>query len=270
MVWEGEHPLLMGILNVTPDSFSDGGRFLATDRAVQQAFTLLDEGADLLDIGGESTRPGAAPVGADEEIRRVVPVIQGVLARLPNTVISIDTSKARVAAAALEAGACIVNDVTALGDPEMPYVVRDGAEGVALMHMRGTPRTMQRNTRYDDVVDEVSDYLRRRIDVALSAGVRESAICIDPGIGFGKSFEANCALIAATDRFAELGYPVLVGASRKAFIGALTGVTDAADRVFGSVGAAIAAASRGAAVLRVHDVAATRQALTVWRAVESA
>ena len=268
-------PLVMGIVNTTPDSFSDGGRFVVGDQvrvdaAVEHALRLLDEGAHLIDVGGESTRPGAEAVGAAEETERVVPVIEGVLAARPGAVISVDTSKASVARAALDAGARWVNDVTGLGDPELGSVcARAGCE-LVLMHMRGTPRTMQANTSYDDLVGEILAGLRDSVARAVDAGVDPARILVDPGVGFGKSFEDNPRLIAAVPRFAALGHRVLIGASRKGFIGRLTGVERASERVHGSVGAALAAAARGAHVVRVHDVAATVQALAVFRAVMAA
>ena len=260
----------MGIVNVTPDSFSDGGRFAAREQAVAHAVQLAAEGADWIDVGGESTRPGAAPVPAEVERERVVGVIADVVARLPEVTVSVDTSKAGVAAAALAAGAHVVNDVTALGDPDMAAVCADHGAGVVLMHMRGTPATMQRRTRYDDLVEEVCGFLAERADYAIEAGIEAGHLHLDPGLGFGKAPLDNPALIAATPRLVALGFPVLIGASRKRFIGDLTGVTEAAQRVAGSVGAAIAAVACGASVVRVHDVAATCQALAVYRAVMEA
>ena len=244
----------MGILNVTPDSFSDGGRWRTTEDAVQQGLALVAEGADILDIGGESTRPGAAEVPADEELQRVVPVIEA-LARQTPVPISVDTRKSAVARAALAAGASIVNDVTALGDPEMAAVVREAGAGVVLMHMRGTPETMQRAPQYTDVVEEVRACLAARIEAALAAGIGRGQILIDPGIGFGKTTAHNLALLGALEKFAELA-PVLVGASRKRFIGEITGAP-MDGRLAGSLTVAVWSVMRGAAVLRVHDVAAT-------------
>ncbi len=266
----GRGPRILGIVNVTPDSFSDGGAFLDPNAAVAHGIRLLAEGADWLDVGGESTRPGAAGVSTEEEAARVVPVIAGLLRQCPEAVISVDTSKAVVAARALEAGARIVNDVSALGDPEMgPLCARAGAT-VVLMHRRGTPATMQADTTYEDLVGEVEHFLRQRAEAARAWGIAAERILLDPGLGFGKAPADNPALIAAVPRLRRLGYPMLIGASRKRFIGGLTGVTEAAERVHGSVGAALAAAAKGADVLRVHDVAATRQALTVFQAVEHA
>jgi dihydropteroate synthase len=260
----------MGILNVTPDSFSDGGRFLDPDTAVDHGLHLLDSGADWLDVGGESTRPGSRPVSVEEELTRVIPVIRGLRRARPGSTLSIDTTKAEVAARAIEEGARVVNDVTALSDPEMgPLCARTEVE-LVLMHMRGTPGTMQHDTTYEDLVGEVESFLRDRAEAAMAHGVQHERILVDPGIGFGKAPLRNPELIAAVPRFAALGFRVVVGASRKQFLGALTGVSNPEDRVAGSIGAAIAAAVRGADVLRVHDIAATRQALTVFQAVESA
>jgi dihydropteroate synthase len=263
------HPraLVMGIVNTTPDSFSDGGRYLAPEAAVAHGLRLLDEGADLLDIGGESTRPGAAPVSPADQKRRVIPVIEGILTARPDTVVSVDTASAAVAEAGLDAGARWVNDVTALGDPDMaPLCAERGCE-LVLMHMRGEPRTMQRDTVYDDLVGEVITFLGERVARAVAAGVDRDRIVLDPGLGFGKAPTDNPRLIAAVPRLRQGGHRVLIGASRKRFVGALTGVEQPADRVYGSVGAALAAASLGADVLRVHDVAATVQALAVQAAV---
>jgi dihydropteroate synthase len=257
----------MGIVNVTPDSFSDGGRFLNPDRAVAHAVRLLDEGADWIDVGGESTRPGATPLPARDEIARVVPVIRGVLTLRSDARVSIDTSKAVVAAAALEAGARMVNDVSALSDPEMGDLCARSQARVVLMHMRGGPGTMQDDTTYADLVGEVAAFLSARAERALGCGIPATSILLDPGVGFGKASGDNPELIAAVPRLRSLGYPILIGASRKRFIGELTGVQDASARAMGSVGAALAAASLGAAVLRVHDVAATRQALAVYLAI---
>jgi len=263
-------PLLMGVVNATPDSFSDGGRFLRSADAIDQALRLLDEGAAWVDVGGESTRPGAAPVQADDEIDRVLPVIEGIVRARPDAIVSVDTSKAVVARRALDAGARVVNDVTALSDPDLgPLCARAGCD-VVLMHSRGTPATMQQDTAYEDLVAEVETFLADRIARARRDGIAAERILVDPGLGFGKAPRDNPALIAAVPRFARLGHRVLIGASRKRFVGDLSGVPVAADRVHGSVGAALAAATRGAHVLRVHDVAATRQALAVFLAVERA
>ena len=256
-------PLLMGIVNVTPDSFSDGGRFHSPEAAVTHALTLLDEGADWLDVGGESTRPGAQAISAAEETRRVVPVIQRVLARRPEALVSVDTSKACVAAEALAVGARMVNDVTALADPEMSKVcARSGAQ-VVLMHMRGTPPMMQSDTRYADLEAAVRAFLEDAVARALAGGLSRAQLLVDPGLGFGKASLDNPRLIRAIPHLRHLGR-VVVGASRKRFVGELSGVSAPAERVHGSVGAALAATLAGAAVLRVHDVGATRQALDVF------
>jgi dihydropteroate synthase len=253
-----DRPRIMGILNVTPDSFSDGGRWLDPDAAVRRGVELVAEGADILDIGGESTRPGAAEVPADEELRRVTPVIEA-LARQVAVPLSVDTRRSLVARAALAAGAAIVNDVSALGDPEMAAVVRAAGAGVVLMHMRGTPADMQRAPQYEDVVAEVRAFLAVRIEVAAAAGIGRERIVIDPGLGFGKTTAHNLALLGALERLALLA-PVLVGASRKRFIGELTGAP-VDGRLAGSLTVAVWSVLRGAAILRVHDVAATRAAV---------
>jgi dihydropteroate synthase len=259
----------MGIVNVTPDSFSDGGRHATTAAAVEHGLRLVAEGAGWLDVGGESTRPGAEPVDAVTERARVVPVIEALAARA-GVPVAVDTSKASVAEAAIGAGARIVNDVTAFSDPAMaPLVARAGVE-VVLMHHRGDPRTMQRDIRYDDLVGEVLGFLRDRVRAAIDAGVAPERVLVDPGVGFAKAPRDNPRLIAAVPRLAEIGHRVVVGASRKRFVGDLTGVADPAQRVHGSVGAALAAAALGADVLRVHDVAATVQALAVYRAIVEA
>ena len=258
-------PAVYGILNVTPDSFSDGGRAATTAAAIDRGLALLDEGADALDVGGESTRPGAAPVSEHDERSRVVPVIAGLLRARPDLVISIDTAKAGVAQAALDVGAAVVNDVTGLRDPAMRRVCAAAGVPVVLMHMRGTPQTMAGHAVYGDVVAEVHAELAERCAVACADGVRPERLAVDPGIGFAKELDHNLAILRSVARFRDLG-PVWIGASRKRFIGALTGVDAPAERLGGSVGAALAAARAGAAVLRVHDVAATRQALTVFAA----
>ena len=258
---------IMGIVNVTPDSFSDGGMYLDPEAAIAHGRELLAEGADLLDVGGESTRPGAAEVPAGEERERVLPVI-GVLAAAGATV-SVDTSKAEVAAAAIDAGAAIVNDVTALADPGMAAVCADRGVELILMHMQGTPRTMQENPTYDDVVDDVRAFLEQRIETAIAAGVPRSKIWIDPGIGFGKTLDHNLELIKRLGELRELGCPVLLGVSRKSFLGKLTG-SPVDERLGGSIAAALLGIQAGADALRVHDVAATRDALMVLDAVEGA
>jgi dihydropteroate synthase len=258
---------VMGIVNVTPDSFSDGGRWAATDAAVAHGLVLAGQGADVLDVGGESTRPGAAAVSLEEELRRVVPTVRE-LARQTDVPVSVDTSKAEVARQALAAGACIVNDVTALtGDPAMGAVVAASGAGVVLMHMRGTPRDMQCEPRYDDVIAEVYAALAGYVAAARQAGVAGAAMLVDPGIGFGKTGRHNLELLAGLARFADLA-PVLVGASRKRFIGELTGAPVEA-RLAGSLAVAVWCARQGAAVVRVHDVRETCDALRVWAGLEA-
>jgi dihydropteroate synthase len=268
----GPDPVLLGVLNVTPDSFSDGGDFLDPEKAASRAATMLHEGAQVIDVGGESTRPGSDPVPLEEEARRrVLPVIRAVLAEKPSTIVSIDTYRAATAEAALEAGARIVNDVTALrADPRMARLVADAHCPVVLMHMLGEPKTMQRDPRYDDVVREVRDFLAERVEHATAAGVEPENVILDPGIGFGKTAEHNLALLRHLDRLVELGFPLLVGASRKRFIGRITGVEEAKDRVFGTVAANVVAYEKGATLFRVHDVRANREALAVARAVLNA
>jgi dihydropteroate synthase len=253
---------IMGVLNVTPDSFSDGGEWFAHEAAVARGRELVAQGAEIVDVGGESTRPGAAPVAAGEELARVVPVVEA-LAGGPAQV-SVDTSKAEVARAALAAGATYVNDVTALrGDPAMAALVADAACDVCLMHMLGEPRTMQEDPRYDDVVSEVKAFLEERMAVAVAAGVAEERIQLDPGIGFGKTLEHNLALLRRLGEIVALGRPVVVGTSRKSFLGRITGRDDPHQRVFGTVATNVLALERGAEVFRVHDVAAARDALAV-------
>jgi dihydropteroate synthase len=252
---------LMGIVNVTPDSFSDGGRFLAPDRAIAHARELAAGGADLLDIGGESTRPGAREVSTEEELARVAPVLEGI--RDVDAPISIDTSKAAVAVASLDAGAEIVNDVTALRhDPALAGLCAERECTVVLMHMQGTPRTMQENPTYDDVVDDVKAFLAERIEFAVGEGIAEERIWVDPGIGFGKTVDHNLELLRRLAELRELGRPVVVGSSRKRFIGELTG-REVDDRLGGTIASNVLALRAGADVLRVHDVAESRQALLV-------
>jgi dihydropteroate synthase len=258
-------PLLMGIVNITPDSFHDGGKFAATGDAIAQARRLIEEGADLLDLGGESTRPGAAPVTAEEELRRVLPVLEAV--RALGVPVSIDTRQPAVMRAVLAAGAAMINDVNALRASGAVEAISETDASVCLMHMQGEPRTMQQAPRYADVVGEVTAFLAARIDVCVAAGIDRGRIVVDPGFGFGKRLEDNLALARALPELAKLA-PVLVGFSRKSMIGALTGRAATGDRLAGSVSAALWAAWRGAAILRVHDVAATRDALAVWRQLE--
>jgi dihydropteroate synthase len=264
----GPDPILMGVLNVTPDSFSDGGDFFDPERAAARAATMLDEGAQIIDVGGESTRPGSDPVSPEEEARRVVPVIREIMAERPDAIVSVDTYRSGTAEAALEAGARVVNDVTALrGDPRLADVVAGARCPVVLMHMLGEPKTMQSDPRYGDVVREVRDFLAARAEDAIAAGVEEENVILDPGIGFGKTLEHNLALLNDLDSIVELGFPVLVGASRKSFIGRITGVEEAKDRLFGTVAASVIAYERGATLFRVHDVRANREALAVAGAV---
>ena len=268
---QGPGPALFGILNVTPDSFSDGGDFLDPEAAARHAELLLDEGADAIDVGGESTRPGSDPVSEEEELRRVVPVVRSILEARPGAVVSVDTYRARTAEAALDAGARIVNDVTALrGDPRMAALVADAGCPVVLMHMLGEPKTMQREPRYDDVTQEVRDFLGERAEYANAAGVDAENIVLDPGIGFGKTLAHNLTLLRRLDAIVGLGFPVLLGASRKRFIGAITGTEVAKGRVFGTVATTVLGYERGATLFRVHDVGANREALAVAEAVRSA
>ncbi|MDX9867649.1 MAG: dihydropteroate synthase [Kiritimatiellia bacterium] len=263
------HTLVMGIVNVTPDSFSDGGLYADPERAIAHGLRLAAEGAELLDVGGESTRPGAEEVGAEEEARRVVPVIQALAGR-GGVPVSVDTRHAAVARAALEAGACAVNDVRPFTeDAEMVRLVRDSGAGVVLTHMRGTPRTMSGLAQYGDVVGEVEAMLRDALTRAAECGIGRERILLDPGIGFAKDTAHSIALLAATARLARLG-PLLVGASRKRFLGEVCGEPDARERAGGSVGAAVWCALHGAAVVRAHDVKATRQALAVVRRLAEA
>ena len=251
----------MGILNVTPDSFSDGGLFLDPDAAVAHGRELAADGAEIVDVGGESTRPGAAEVSAAEEVERTAPVVAGLTAAgIP---VSIDTSKAAVAEAALDAGARMVNDVTALnGDPALAALCADRDCEVALMHMQGTPRTMQENPTYGDVVEDVRAFLAERIEVATAAGIDEERIWIDPGIGFGKALEHNLELLRRLGELRDLGRPILIGTSRKSFIGKLTG-RDVGDRLGGTIASNVLALRAGAEMLRVHDVREMREACLV-------
>jgi len=254
---------IMGVVNVTPDSFSDGGAFLDRDAAMRHGLRLAFEGADLLDVGGESTRPGADPVSEAEELRRVIPVIEGIRARNADVRISIDTSKAAVAAAALDAGADYVNDVTALrADPDMAGLVAERGAGVCLMHMVGTPRTMQSAAHYDDVVAEVKGFLAGRIEAAVAAGIARERIEVDPGIGFAKTIEHNLELLRRLGELTELGRPIVLGTSRKSFLGRITG-RETAERVPATLATVVMGYERGAEVFRVHDVAAARDALAV-------
>jgi dihydropteroate synthase len=258
-------PLLMGIVNVTPDSFSDGGRFLDAAAAVERAIQLVADGVDLLDIGGESTRPGAAAVSDDEELARVMPVIRRLVGEI-DVPISIDTRKASVAEAAIGAGAEIVNDVSGLeGDPRMVEVIAGTGVGICVMHMQGTPDTMQLAPTYENVVVDVHGYLRDRREALVSAGVERERICLDPGIGFGKTYEHNLALLEHCRELVALGSPVLVGHSRKRFLGRLVG-DENADRTAATIGVALGLAGQGVQILRVHDVRPVREALLAFEA----
>jgi dihydropteroate synthase len=262
-------PSVMGVLNVTPDSFSDGGEYVDPDRAAERARDLVDEGAAIVDVGGESTRPGSAGVPLDEELRRVVPVLERLAGAVP---ISVDTSKADVARRALDLGAVMVNDVTALrGDPDLAAVVAEHGAHLCLMHMRGEPRTMQESPYYEDVVSEVAAFLEERLEHAVSAGIAEARICLDPGIGFGKTTEHNLELLSGLGTIAGLGRPVLVGISRKRFLARLLGDQRS---IRGSLGAGVACAvlayERGASIFRVHDVREHVDALAVARALAPA
>jgi dihydropteroate synthase len=258
-------PLLMGVLNVTPDSFSDGGKFMEPKAAIDHALKLVADGANILDIGGESTRPYSEPVSAEEELSRVLPVIESLRTqtRIP---ISIDTSKATVAQAAIDAGAEIVNDITAFtGDPGMIAVAQQSGVGVCAMHMQGTPQTMQDNPRYRDVVADLLHFLRDCRDMLVAAGIAQDRICLDPGIGFGKTMEHNLALLKHAESFHELGCPLLFGPSRKGFIGQML-ASKTADRTAATVGICCALAAQGVQVLRIHDVLPVRQALSLFEA----
>jgi dihydropteroate synthase len=256
---------LMGVVNVTPDSFSDGGLYLDPEAAIAHGLELVGDGAEILDVGGESTRPGAAAVPVEEELRRVAPVVAGLTGA--GAEISVDTSKAAVAAAALAAGATIVNDVTALrGDPEMAALCAKRAATVVLMHMQGEPRTMQDDPRYGDVVAEVRDFLAARLEAAVAAGIAEERVWLDPGIGFGKAGAHNMELLRRLGELRELGRPLVVGTSRKSFIGKVDG-SAADERLGGTIASSVLAAAEGADVLRVHDVAEMRQALRLTAAI---
>lgn len=261
----GMRPLIMGIVNVTPDSFSDGGKFTDPQIAIDHALQLASSGADILDIGGESTRPYSNPVTVQEESDRVIPVIAGLAART-SVPISIDTTKAFIAQQAIEAGAEIINDVTGLeGDPEMISIAKSSGAGLCVMHMQGTPQTMQDNPSYQDVVAEIHEYLKQRKDWLESQGIPREKICLDPGIGFGKTHQHNLELMANSFQFHDLGCPLLVGHSRKGFIAKLLQEKEC-DRVYGTIGGTLALAAQGIQVIRVHDVLATHQALEVFSA----
>lgn len=258
-------PLIMGIVNITPDSFSDGGRLDDAQAAIRHALKLQEEGADILDVGGESTRPGAAAVPADEEIRRILPVIEALAGR--GCVVSVDTMKPEVMRAALDAGAAMVNDVMALCAPGALEVVAASDAAVCLMHMQGEPRSMQQAPRYADVVEDVRRFLQGRVQACEAAGIARERLVVDPGFGFGKTLEHNLALLRHLNRLTEWGVPVLVGLSRKSMLGTLTG-RDVDAREFAGVAAHLAAVARGARLIRVHNVTAMRDALAIWNAVE--
>jgi dihydropteroate synthase len=259
-------PVIMGVVNATPDSFSDGGLFLDADAAVEQGRRLAAEGAHILDVGGESTRPGAEPVAEDEELRRVLPVIERLAddAGAPDVRISIDTTKSAVAAAALDAGAGIVNDVSAFRfDPALAGLVAESEVDCCLMHMLGEPRTMQQDPRYEDVVSEVKVFLEERLAFAVGEGVAEERVWLDPGIGFGKTVEHNLELLRRLDEIVAIGRPVVIGTSRKSFLGKLAGGRDEGERLPGTIATNVLAFERGATVFRVHDVAPNADALAV-------
>lgn len=260
-----QRPLVMGILNVTPDSFSDGGRHFAPQAAIEHGLRLVAEGADLLDIGGESTRPYSEPVGASEELGRVLPVMEALACQIA-TPLSIDTSKAAVAREAVAAGAVIINDITGLlGDPAMVPLAAETGVGVCAMHIQGTPQTMQDDPTYTDIVEEIFAYLRKRRDSLAAAGIAADRIALDPGIGFGKTHQHNLTLLAGCRRLHDLGCPLLVGPSRKGFIGKVLGDKHA-QRLYGTIGVALSLASQGVQIVRVHDVRAVREALSLFAA----
>jgi len=263
----GGRTLVMGILNVTPDSFSDGGKFLDPEAAVARGVRMLAEGADIVDVGGESTRPGSEPVSEAREIERVVPVIAA-LSRLPGALVSVDTTKARVAEEALAAGAAIINDVTALrGDPRMASVAAASGAGVVLMHMLGSPKSMQESPVYGDVVAEIAAFLKERMAAAAAAGIARDAVVVDPGIGFGKTLEHNLEILRRLREFAALGRPLLVGPSRKSFIGGILDGLPPKDRLEGTAAAVALCAAGGAAIVRVHDVLAMSRVVRVADAI---
>lgn len=265
-----QQPRIMGILNITPDSFSDGGKFMSVDGAVTYALRMIDEGADIIDIGGESTRPGAQPVRAEEEIRRVAPVIEAIR-RQSDIPISIDTYRSATAEAALSAGADMINDISALRfDSDMARLAAERRVPVVLMHMQGDPKTMQSHPTYDDCVREIAAFFAERIQCATAAGIKRSKLILDPGIGFGKRPEDNLAILARLDEFICFHLPLLVGASRKSFIGIVDATAAADQRLGGSVAAAVIAVMNGANIVRVHDVRETVQAIRIVNAVSKA
>lgn len=256
----------MGVINITPDSFSDGGLYASTERALAHADRMIEEGVDWLDVGGESTRPGSANVSKEEELRRIIPVVEALASR--KVPVSVDTSKPEVMGAAIAAGAAMINDICALQAPGALEAVSDGGVAVCLMHMQGNPRIMQNNPQYRDVVMEVKDFLRVRLEAAQAAGLTKDRLVIDPGFGFGKNQDHNIQLLRHLDRFLDLGVPIMVGLSRKSMLGKITGNT-VGERIHASVAAALIAVAKGASIVRVHDVKATRDALAVYNAVNS-
>lgn len=264
----GKQPLIMGVLNVTPDSFSDGGKYFSFNAALSRAEELIKEGADIIDIGGESSRPGALPITAEEELQRVLPVIKAVKEKY-DAVISIDTYKIEVAKQAINAGAEIVNDITGLRhSPEMRELIARTGVGIVIMHMQGTPQNMQQSPAYSDVVEEIGEFLEIQIQEARIAGIKEEQIVIDPGIGFGKTLQHNLEILASLQQIkGRCQRPLLIGVSRKSFIGKLLGDIPPEERIYGSIGAAIAAVRNGADIVRVHDVRATREALNLYQEI---
>lgn len=261
-----KNPLIMGIVNVTPDSFSDGGKFFDPSEAIQHGLKLLEDGADILDIGGESSRPGAQPTSADEEIRRVIPVIEGLRGKAK--IISIDTRNSATLRAAITAGANFINDVTALRlDPEMIKIAAESGLPLCLMHMKGTPEDMQKNPFYEDVVEEVYEFLEQRAEACVAAGISKDSIILDVGIGFGKTVNHNVDLLKHHEKFLSLGYPLLLGVSRKSFIATLSRQETPDQRLAGSIAAAMWGMQSGASILRVHDVKETVQAVKVFQAI---
>ncbi|QPK64499.1 dihydropteroate synthase [Methylomonas sp. LL1] len=264
-------PQIMGILNVTPDSFSDGGKFTGVAAALRRAESMLEEGVDIIDVGGESTRPGSDPVPADEQLRRVLPVIKALTQAYPRLLLSIDTTLSAVADACLNAGAAMINDISAgLDDADMLPLVATSQAPIILMHMQGTPKTMQDNPCYDDVVAEVAIALQQRIDAALAAGIRPENIAIDPGIGFGKRKQDNIELLAHLNRFVGFGFPVLLGTSRKRFMGSLCNVSEPAELVTATAVTTALGVMAGVSMFRVHDIKANRQAADVAWAIKQA
>jgi dihydropteroate synthase len=263
-----EHPLIMGVLNVTPDSFYEGSRFSDPEKAVERALVMLDEGADLIDIGGESTRPGAEPVPPKEELKRIEPVLKGLFEVRPKCVVSVDTRRPEVAERALSLGASIINEVGGMGDPTMRKLAKLNDAAVVIMHMKGDPKNMQETPSYEDVIWDVLMFLKNRAEACTEDGIDPKSIIIDPGIGFGKRVEDNLKILANLDIFGQIGYPLLVGVSRKSFIGRITG-RDAGDRLAGSVAANVIAMLHGAEILRVHDVKETKDALLVAKSIIS-